>query len=168
MDKLDSSNSLQSMTPSDYMEKRVNDQLRWYGDKSALNKRWHQRLQIITLVAAALVPIVSLSSTQEFVRIIVAVIGSIAAIAAGVVALFQFRDLWVEYRSAAECIKYEKYLYLTGAPPYSNNDAFHLFVVRVESVIAGQNRGWTEKFKARTDEQSSNSEFKIDEQEVGN
>ena len=134
-----------SMSPDQYLKHRVDDQLNWYSKKSTANKNWHFRLQLITLVAAALVPVVSLSLTEAGGRILVAIIGSIAAIAAGVVALYQFRDLWIDYRSTAERLKYEKYLFLTGSEPYANSNCFSLFVNRVENTILQENRGWHEK-----------------------
>lgn len=138
-----------SMTPDQYMQERVEDQLEWYSKKSTSNKNWHFRLQLVTLVAAALVPVISLSSAEWGVRILVALMGSIAAIAAGVVALYQFRDLWVDYRATAEQLKYEKYLFKTGSQPYSNADCFPLFVSRVESIILQENRSWHEKIKSQ-------------------
>ena len=134
-----------SMTPELYLKDRVDDQLDWYEKKSASNKNWHFRLQLITLIAAALVPVISLSSSEWSIRILVALTGSTAAIEAGIVALYQFRDLWVDYRATAEQLKYEKYLFLTGSAPYSSEDCFSLFVNRVETIIIHENRGWHEK-----------------------
>lgn len=146
----DESNAVQwrSMSAEQYLEQRVDDQLAWYSKKSTANKHWHFRLQMITLIAAAMVPVVSLSTTVHGARIIVAIIGSIAAIAAGAVALFQFRDLWVDYRATAEQLKYEKYLFITGSEPYAKSDCFSLFVNRVESIIVQENRGWHQKISA--------------------
>lgn len=134
-----------SMSPKQYIQERVDDQLAWYDKKSTINKNWHLRLQLLTLIAAALVPVVTLTFTGTGGRILVAVTGSIAAIAAGVVALFQFRDLWVDYRATAERLKYEKFLFLTGSEPYSSRDSFSLFVNRVEHTILSENQSWGEK-----------------------
>ena len=134
-----------SMSPEQYLKDRVDNQLAWYSKKSTSNKNWHFRLQLVTLIAAALVPVISLSSSEFGVRILVAIVGSVAAIAAGVVALYQFRDLWVDYRATAERLKFEKYLFITGSAPYGNSDCFSLFVNRVENAILEENRGWHEK-----------------------
>lgn len=139
------SSQWRSMSSEQYMLERVDDQLSWYSKKSASNKTWHHRLQLVTLIAAALVPVVSLSSSELSVRILVALLGSIATVAAGIVGLYQFKDLWVDYRSTAEQLKYEKYLFLTGAAPYRDSTSFSLFVNRVEGIIAQENRGWNEK-----------------------
>ncbi len=134
-----------SMSPERYIESRVDDQLAWYSEKSTTNKNWHFRLQLLTLIAAALVPMVSLTFTGSGGRILAAVSGSIAAIAAGIVALFQFRELWIDYRATAERLKYEKFLYLTGADPYTSRESFSLFVNRVENTILSENHNWREK-----------------------
>lgn len=134
-----------SMSPEQYLANRVDDQLAWYSKKSTANKNWFYRLQLITLIASALIPVVSLSSSEFGVRLLVAIIGSIAAVATGIVALCQFRDLWTDYRTTAERLKHEKYLFLTGSEPYDEPDCFALFVNRIESTILKENTNWQEK-----------------------
>ncbi len=143
-----------SLSAEDYLRERVDDQLDWYSKKSASNKRWYFRLQLFTLVAAASIPVISLSSSDNAVRILVAVIGALTAVAAGVLTLYQFKDQWVDYRSTAETLKYEKYLFMTGASPYTDAKAFSLFTNRVESIIIQENKGWREK-KFSTEPDSS-------------
>ena len=64
----------------------------------------------------------------------------------------------MSYRTTAEALKQEKYLYLTGSTPYSETDSFSLFVTRIENVITNQNSGWVETVKnmvvEKKDEQS--------------
>lgn len=43
----------------DVTMERLEDQLAWYDRQSAYNRRWHMRLKLATLVAAALIPLVS-------------------------------------------------------------------------------------------------------------
>lgn len=145
MENISNRGTIASMSPEQYLKERVDDQLAWYGKKSAANKNWHHRLQLITLIAAASIPVISLSSSEFYVRLLVAIVGSITAVAAGIVTLFQFKDLWVDYRTTAEQIKYEKFLYLTGSAPYQTDMAFSDFVNRIEGIIAQENRGWNER-----------------------
>ncbi|NND90490.1 MAG: DUF4231 domain-containing protein [Granulosicoccus sp.] len=137
--------ALNYLSPADYIRTRVDDQLTWYGDKSAFNKRWYYRLQLVTLLAATAIPVISLSSANPSTRILVALIGAIAAVSTGVLSLFQFRDQWMDYRSTAEALKFEKHLYLTRAAPYQSEDAYSLFVNRIEATIISENRGWLDK-----------------------
>ena len=139
------SNALRYLSPADYLEQRVEDQLRWYEIKSADNKRWYYRLQIITLFSAVTVPILALLSGDIRVRFLVAVMGAVAALAAGVLSMYQFRDQWLDYRSTAESLKLEKHLFLTRTEPYANDNAFALLVQRIEAIIISENRSWQDK-----------------------
>lgn len=133
------------LSAAEYLQQRVDDQLSWYGKKSAQNKRWYYRLQFITLLAAVAIPVISLSSGDFKVRFLVALLGAIAALAAGLLSLYQFRDQWLDYRSTAESLKFEKHLFLTRSAPYNTPSAFTLFVQQVESLIISENRNWQQK-----------------------
>ena len=134
-----------SMSPQSYINSRVDEQLAWYELKSSVNKTWHYRWQVIALIATALIPVFALSSDDIKTRIAVACFGVLAAIASGVMSMYQFRDQWTDYRSTAERLKYEKFLFLTGSVPYNNEQSFSLFVNRIESIIINENSQWSEK-----------------------
>ena len=134
-----------SMSPEAYISDRVDTQLKWYDLKSGSNKAWHYRWQIIALVATSIIPILALTSGDMKVRIAVACLGALAAIAAGVMSMYQFRDQWVDYRTTAEMLKYEKFLFLTGSAPYNGKDSYSNFVGRIESIIIKENTQWREK-----------------------
>lgn len=57
-------NNWGSMAPEQYVQQRVDDQLMWYSKKSTSNRNWHYRLQLVTLIAAASIPVISLSSAN--------------------------------------------------------------------------------------------------------
>ena len=60
----------------------------------------------------------------------------------GVISLFRFQELWVDYRLTAETLQQEKYRFLTGVAPYDTEGALAVLVDRVESVLAEQNAQW--------------------------
>ncbi|MFK7860377.1 MAG: DUF4231 domain-containing protein [Granulosicoccus sp.] len=140
-----SESDLAYLSPAEYLQQRVDNQLSWYSDKSAYNKRWYYRLQFITLLAAVAVPVITLLSGDIKVRIVVALLGAIAALAAGLLSMYQFRDQWLDYRSTAESLKFEKYLFLTRSTPYDTSTAFSVFVQRVEATILSENQSWQQK-----------------------
>ena len=133
------------LTPVDYLNDRVEDQLNWYSRRSADNKRWYYRLQLITLLSAVSVPVLALSSGDIRVRFLVAIMGAVAALSAGIISLYQLRDQWLDYRATAESIKLEKYLFLTRTEPYETDKAFTLFVKRIEAIIISENQSWRNK-----------------------
>lgn len=140
------------MTPDEYLKDRVDDQIAWYDRKSGSNKKWFIILQVTTLVAAASVPVFAIFSGDMWARVIVAVLGSATAITTGVVSLYQFREHWIEYRTTAESLKHEKYLYQTGTDPYVGDDAFSVLVERVEALVSQENTAWQQRLKTQKKE----------------
>jgi Protein of unknown function (DUF4231) len=48
----------------------------------------------------------------------------------------------ISYRATAEALKAEKFLFLTQTQPYDKEDAFHLLVQRVESLLSRESSEW--------------------------
>ena len=105
------------MTPEEYIKDRVEDQIVWYDRKSGSNKLCFILLQIATLAGSASVPVFSIFSSDMWARLTVAILGSATAITTGIVSLFQFREHWIDYRTTAESLKHEKFMYQTGTGP---------------------------------------------------
>lgn len=127
---------------TDYLHKRVDGQIAWYSKKSSRYKMYYYSLQSLALVAAASIPVIVLSMTGDASRLLVAVIGAITAITTGVLSLFGYHDLWVNYRITAENLKREKYLYLTRTHPYEKPIADSMFVAGVEALLAQEKTVW--------------------------
>jgi hypothetical protein len=103
------------ISPEDYIEQRLNDQIGWYDRKSGTNQRWFKRLRFAEIVAAATIPFLS-----------------------------GFADKWIEYRATAESLRKEKFLFLTQTEPYDKADAFHLLVQRVEGLLSKESIEWVQ------------------------
>lgn len=57
----------------------------------------------------------------------------------------QYATLWVTYRTTAERLKQEKYLFLSGAGPYrplSEAERLIQLAERVEDVMANEHTSW--------------------------
>ena len=135
------------MTPEEYLKDRVEDQIAWYDHKSGSNKMWFVILQIVTLAASALVPVFSIFSSDMWARVTVAILGSATAVTTGIVSLYQFREHWIEYRTTAESLKHEKYMYQTGTGPYMGDDSFSMLVERIEALVSQENTAWQQRLK---------------------
>jgi hypothetical protein len=85
----------------------------------------------------------------------VAVLGSATAVTTGIVSLYQFREHWIEYRTTAESLKHEKYLFQTGTEPYSEENAFCLFVDTIEALVSQENRAWQQRLKTQKKEEKT-------------
>jgi hypothetical protein len=127
-----------------YFAERLENEIVWYEKKSRKNKRYYYFLRVIELVSAALIPLLInyLSGETALLKSTIEVLSIIIVISTGMLSLFQFHELWTEYRTNAESLKHEKYLYLSASRPYDKGDKFKLLVERVERLISIENSRW--------------------------
>jgi len=119
---------------------RLEDQIAWYDANSARNQRMFRRLKYVEIVAAATIPVVSgFGST----RVVAAVLGGVVLVIEAVLHLNQYQQNWLTYRSTAEALKHEKYLYLAGAGHYrAVADPHALLAERVEALVSQEHSKW--------------------------
>jgi len=131
------------ISPEDYVEQRVNDQIGWYDRRSIANKRWFKRLRFAEIVVAATIPFLSGFADKSLaIKIAIGAMGVFVAVIASLLGLLQLQVHWIEYRATAESLKREKFLFLTQTDPYNKDDAFHLLVQRVEALLSKENTDW--------------------------
>ncbi len=129
-----------------YLTERVDDQIDYYGKTSRKNKNWYNRLRVMEILAASVIPFLTgyINENTLDLKIVAGVLGVVIAFISGIISLYKFQELWVEYRTTAESLKHQKYLFLTRAVPYENGEAdFPLFVDNVENLISKENSKWT-------------------------
>jgi hypothetical protein len=124
--------------PSNVAYRRLEDQLQWYDKKSAWNKTVYKQLKLLALVVAVSIPLVALTG---FVKI-TAVLGAMIAFLEGLQQLNQYHDNWTSYRSTAEALKHEKFLYLANAGPYAGDTPETVLADRVESLVSQEHAKW--------------------------
>ena len=128
----------------EYLQQRLEDQISWYSKKSQSNQRWFKVLRLIEIISAAFIPFLAgIGGSLLGYQIIVGALGVIIAICAGLLALNKYQENWVEYRTTAETLKHEKYLFSTKCAPYNKEDAFCILVQRVEGLISKENSQWS-------------------------
>jgi|TARA_B110000037_G_scaffold137421_1_gene155579 hypothetical protein len=135
------------MTEEEYIKERVDDQIDWYGKKSATNKNYHLWTKGLVIVFAALIPFAAgfISEKTIWLNYVIAVLGVLTAIFTGLSALLKFQEKWNEYRTTSETLKHEKYLFRTEAGPYDGeSEPFKFFVSRIENLISKENSAWSQ------------------------
>ena len=137
------------MNQEDYIEQRVDNQLHWYSAKSMINKKMHLGTRGLVIIFSAFIPFAAgFSETHPdhlYLNYLIGVLGMLVAIIAGVSALMKYQEKWVKYRSTAEALNREKYMFMTLSGNYQDEkDPFHLLVTRVENIIALENTMWSE------------------------
>src|SRR6266566_2455496 len=113
---------------------RLDDQIRWYDQKSLSNQRLYKWLKGLEIVAAATIPIVAFLMGFAFLA---AVLGATIVVLEGIQGINQFQHNWISYRTTCEQLKHEKYLWLAKAGPYSAaTKTESLLAERVESLVS--------------------------------
>lgn len=135
------------MNQEEYIESRLEDQIKWYSNKSQKCQKTYKRLQIFEIIIAALSPVIgcfglALSDISTAVTITISFLGAIIAIIESAEKLGKYHENWIQYRYISEILKHEKYLYLTHTDPYNDENAFAILVQRVERAISSENVNW--------------------------
>ncbi len=131
--------------PDDITLTRLEDQIKWYDAKSKVNQRRFKIMKAVTIVSAAVIPVLSTAGIANGTRI-VAGLGVLIAIVEGVQQLNQYQSNWTTYRATSEALKHEKYLYLAKAGPYvaaeNPNNPHGVLAERVEALVSQENSKW--------------------------
>ena len=142
------------MDEAEYLKERLDDQIDWYDRKSSRNKAWFYTFHITQIVIGALIPFLALQVKASQIRLdlIVGLLGVVVAVAAGLVTLCKFQELWIGYRTTAETLKHEKYLYRAKSAPYAVKNALPILVDRVEGLISQEHTSWQRVAKPKKDD----------------
>ena len=133
--------------------KRLEVQVKYYNDQAASSKRMFRSLKAATLFFSVSIPIVSglVAYYPLFgnikTSVLTGVLGGTIALLEGIQQLNQYHQNWISYRSTAEALKHEKFLYMSKAGPYAkldNVDAKVLLAERVESLVSQEHSKWTQ------------------------
>jgi hypothetical protein len=126
---------------------RLQSQIDWYGNKSRKMRRAFKWIKVTEILAAAFIPFLgSLHFTwlTPHLVLITGALGVLITILEGILHLNQYQENWTNYRSTAEALKHEKYLYLSHAGPYANAvTPDSMLAERVESLVSQEHAQWT-------------------------
>ncbi|MGH3885045.1 MAG: DUF4231 domain-containing protein [Pseudonocardiaceae bacterium] len=120
---------------------RLEDQLGWYDRKSVAAQQAYKRVKLGQLTVGAVVPVVA---ALQVSAALTATLAALVVVAEGAQQLYQWQTNWVLYRSTAEALKHEKYLYLANAGPYSGEDRQRVLAERLEGLVSQEHAKWTE------------------------
>ena len=130
----------QSNIPSNVPFERLEEQLNWYDTKSAYNQRMFKYLRSATIVMSVSIPLTAGFVKQAWVT---GALGALIALCEGLTQLNQYHHNWRTYRSTAEALKHEKYLFLATAGPYASaENPKRLLAERVESLVSQEHVKW--------------------------
>ena len=134
---------MSTMTPEQYIQERVQDQLNYYQKAANRMKQIHLWVQSSIIVLGILVPVlVNLDEATLASRpktIVITLVSLVLAALTGISNFRKYGDLWLAYRTTEELLKKELFLFRTGAGPYAESgSAFSAFVEKIESMISAE------------------------------
>ena len=134
------------MSAPDVVNDRLEDQIKWYDTESARSKRMFKRLKTATPAISVSIPLNAAFATRypAIMGVITGVMGASIALLEGLQQLNQYHQNWITFRSTAEALKHEKFLFLSMAGPYAAaNNSTAVLAERVESLVSQENAKWT-------------------------
>lgn len=120
---------------------RLEEQLGWYDTKSQSAQRAYKRVKVAQLIFGATVPVLALTEASS---VVTAAVAAFIVVLEGTQQLYQWQTNWVQYRSTAEALKHEKFLYLAHAGPYSKSDRNRILAERVEGLVSQEHAKWAQ------------------------
>lgn len=119
---------------------RLQDQLEWYDAKSMASQQIFKRVKAAQLVLGSAVPVLALAGLPA----VTAAVAALVVVLEGLQQLHQWQSNWILYRSTAEALKHEKYLYLARAGPYRGTGRARALAERVEGLVSQEHAKWNE------------------------
>jgi Protein of unknown function (DUF4231) len=139
-----------------YMEQWQN-QKDYHSKKAGVFKQRYQLTQAFIVLGSLSVPVMlGMSGIPTWVP---TVISLLVAFAAGLENVFKNGENWISFRKTTEMLKREQRMFMARGDVYgaSNQNAFELFVQRVEAILGEQNQIWSNAHRPAENSQAQNS-----------
>lgn len=134
---------------------RLEDQLQWYDTKSKQSQHWYKRLKLAQVTLAVLIPVMSLLP-PDYSKWATSFAGIGIALLEAIQQMNQYSTLWVTYRSTAERLKHEKFLFLSVAGPYRGllePERLIQLAERIEEHVSTEHANWFNETRRATQPQ---------------
>lgn len=130
-----------------YLLDRVLPQMTWYSKKSAQYQTMYYRLMAATILMGALIPAFSVGANHTAVKVILALLGASVTGINAYLALHNYHDLWITYRTTREDLIHHLYCYFNKAGVFSSSEKaedLNVLLVNIcEDTLSKENGGWT-------------------------
>jgi hypothetical protein len=130
---------------------RLDTQIAWYDAKSRQCQLRFKFLKAVVLAGAAAIPVVAAFDVPIYVA---GILGAVVVVVEGLLQAYQYHQNWITYRSTAEALKHEKYLYLARADVYAGSrNPLRLLAERIEGLISQEHARWISSRRHQDDEE---------------
>lgn len=135
---------------------RLEDQIAWYDRKSSQGQQRFKWLKALEMAAAASIPVVAAFGVPVYVA---GILGAVVVLTEGLLHVNQYHQNWITYRSTAEALKHEKYLFLARADVYGGSSRpLRLLAERIEGLISQEHARWISSRRQHADVEEDEEE----------
>jgi len=137
-----------ALDPEQYIAERVKQYQAWYDRKAVATKSRYLQMRAFSVIGGGLVPVLVNVPAQftilgvSIIQALVTIISLLVVIVVSLESVFHYREQWKNYRSTEQLLGHESFPFRSRVGRYkglSDEDAFRLFVERVEDSIAAEN-----------------------------
>lgn len=132
---------------SDYLQHRLEPEIKWYDTKSAFNKKllYAFRLAIILLSGV----LIFIGYFDDMPPWSIGLIGTLIILIEALDGFLKPQEKWINYRTTAESLKHEKEMFKSKAGVYANSGTEQLLTERCESLISREHSTWLTQTKQK-------------------
>lgn len=135
-----------------YIQTRIDEEIHWFARESKFNKYTYYTFKLILTASAAIIPALTSYLDTDGMKVLIGLFSIITAFLANINSLFNFKDKWLIYRSAAETLRSEKYSYLANSGRYKGIlDKNTLLVDTIEGFLNKVNAQWNDSVNLEND-----------------
>ena len=149
--------TIEESVQSPNLKGRLKYLLEWYDSKAQSNRNFYHALRTLSVLlpgAAAGLSLFTFLGGEKAIALVTGLISLVTAFVSHMMEQYRFYENWIRYRNAAEAIKTEVFLSLSGCEPYSGEqtERERQLAARVEEIAREETAGWG-KLRAQQSEQ---------------
>lgn len=90
-----------------YITERVMGQIKWYDSKSNENQHRYKQMMVASVILSAIIPVLTIivDYGSAVIKIFITALSSSVTAISAILTLYNYKDLWVQYRSNCEILK---------------------------------------------------------------
>lgn len=129
-----------------YIQERIIRQLKWYEKKSNNNQLWYRILMVISIIMSSSIPVLTLMLDLSYIiKIIISVLSSSITCISAIITLYNYRELWVQYRTNCEVLKSVLYRFFTRSGEFKDledSKIHEMLITSCENYITKEFETW--------------------------
>ncbi len=138
--------NMEDVDIKNYIQERVIRQLKWYENKSNRNQFWYRVLMVISIIMSSSIPVLTLMLDLSYtIKIIISVLSSSITGISAIIALYNYRELWVQYRTSCEILKSVLYKFFTRSGEFKDledSKMYDMLITSCENYITKEFETW--------------------------